>query len=653
MTETSTEFITSLKYETPEENEDFKVEYEVLPAYDLKSYTSLRGEIQESIKEIDLQNEALELKLDKLNSEIDRLTNHADGIDYTIAVASGILCGLLDVFVVGEFDLEEFNKEKEKVREQFKEKVENKYLKEDKKKKIQEAVKSAKEKAKKNGKKLSQKEINELKQKVGKNVEDSFEKLKNSENGPERALRKAISNLEKMYKIPSDNLHQGHKIGVNSVQHHLDDLAHHPSILGLVALFVSELFRIGIFVNKDGKYHLVFANFKTKDGEFDKEAFQKYLLSVILPILISVILIWLVRLAKKKKEKNSEENQEDEKIPKPIQKLVEILALTPVAIEALQIISNWLGHLASDMAGSSTSAGKGKDGMGIPGILLSSLKELSNLPLIKDTKLPAYLEELFTKQNAILKVSKDKNLSDEEKTQMIQKLMNDRFDLRAEIALLKQVGKQQMWPVILNGVIVRTLYFTRHLIVEIKEKRNFKEIEWKNIIPFRNRTIVRMLTIATGTFTTIDLAGAAIEGYQKGGAPVIGGVPNPLFFKEFVLRVNFVGIGRFAIAVGTDIGMGVKRKKLINERIECNAKIIRYTNSKIYYLVESNWILAKDLEECMQNLYKEVENCVNQISSDYAAIQEDIKIFGEKVNKIEKLRPGVRERLKERAIWGN
>lgn len=653
MTDTITEKIASLKYETPEEDSNFEVEFEVLPAYDLNSYSSLKDKIDESISEIDLQTEALESRIEKLNSEIDRLTNHADGIDYTIAVASGVLCGLLDVFVVGEFDVEEFNKEKEKVREQFKEKVEKKYLKEEKKKKVKEAVKSAKEKAKKKGEKLSSADIKNLKKTVAEGVEDTFNNIKNGENGSARALKKAISKLEEMYKIPSDNLHQGHDIGVNAVQHHLDDLAHHPSIIGLVALFFSELFRIGIFVNKDGELHFVFANFKTEDGELDKEALKKYLLAVLLPIFISVLLLWLVQLAKKKQEEKKDDKQDDNHIPKPILNLVEILAVTPVAIESLKIISNWLGHLASDMAGSSTSASKGKNGMGIPGILLSSLKELSSLPLIKETKLPAYLEELFSKQNAILKVSKDKNLSPEQKEEMIKKLINDRFDLRSEIALLKQVGKQQMWPVILNGVLVRTLYFTRHLIVEIKDKGHFKDIEWKNVIPFRNRTIVRMLTIATGTFTAIDLADATIEGYQKGGAPLINGVPNPLFFKEFVLRVNFVGIGRFAIAVGTDVGMGVKRNKLINERIECNAKIIRYTNSKIYYYVEKDWILATELEECMQSLYNEAENCVNQMSIDYSETQKDIKIFGEKVNEIEELRPGVRERLMERAIWGN
>ena len=60
-----------------------------------------------------------------------------------------------------------------------------------------------------------------------------------------------------------------------------------------------------------------------------------------------------------------------------------------------------------------------------------------------------------------------------------------------------------------------------------------------------------MLTIATGTFTAIDLADAAIRSAIKsGGEPMT-------FLKNFVLLVNFVGVGRFAIAIGQDTLMGV------------------------------------------------------------------------------------------------
>ena len=41
-----------------------------------------------------------------LDTEIDMLSSHADKLDYIVAASSGILCGMLDIFWVGEFSLE-------------------------------------------------------------------------------------------------------------------------------------------------------------------------------------------------------------------------------------------------------------------------------------------------------------------------------------------------------------------------------------------------------------------------------------------------------------------------------------------------------------------------------------------------------------------
>ena len=40
-----------------------------------------------------------------LNSQIELLSSQADNLDYVVAIASGIACGLLDILWVGEFDL--------------------------------------------------------------------------------------------------------------------------------------------------------------------------------------------------------------------------------------------------------------------------------------------------------------------------------------------------------------------------------------------------------------------------------------------------------------------------------------------------------------------------------------------------------------------
>ena len=41
-----------------------------------------------------------------LDNQIELLSSQADNLDYLVSVASGILCGMLDVLWVGEFSLE-------------------------------------------------------------------------------------------------------------------------------------------------------------------------------------------------------------------------------------------------------------------------------------------------------------------------------------------------------------------------------------------------------------------------------------------------------------------------------------------------------------------------------------------------------------------
>lgn len=42
-----------------------------------------------------------------INSDIELLSSQADKLDYLVAIGSGVLCGLLDIIWVGDFDLEE------------------------------------------------------------------------------------------------------------------------------------------------------------------------------------------------------------------------------------------------------------------------------------------------------------------------------------------------------------------------------------------------------------------------------------------------------------------------------------------------------------------------------------------------------------------
>ena len=209
-------------------------------------------------------------------------------------------------------------------------------------------------------------------------------------------------------------------------------------------------------------------------------------------------------------------------------------------------IITWFFHMASDMAGSSGSIREGSLGTGLPGPLVSLLKELSALPIFRHTNSKGYKEfsvwisKLF---NGTLLAKRDQN------GKIIEAV---KFDLRTEIGLCRELGRQAI-PVVINECVVRAFYFIRRLLGELKEKnvRNITELEkisWKNTLPVKNRTIVRMLTISTGVMEVFDLVDA---GLRSGGN-----------LGMFILRVNFVGVGRFAVAGSADMLMGIKKSRL-------------------------------------------------------------------------------------------
>lgn len=221
----------------------------------------------------------------------------------------------------------------------------------------------------------------------------------------------------------------------------------------------------------------------------------------------------------------------------------------------------WFLHLVSDMAGSSATAGL-TGGTGIPGPLLSLAKELSATPLFRnisvgDVSLSEFLSKLF---NGTLLAEHDASGRIIRGTQL-------RFDLRGELGALSELGRQAI-PVIANECVVRGFYFLRHLASEITRVRprtleDMRRISWESVKPFGNPTIDRMLTIATGVFTSVDVVAAAAS-------------------ETWWLSVNYVGVCRFAVAVGKDVSWSLKARDL--KRIRSAYEVIRAN----IYTKESN-----------------------------------------------------------------
>ena len=123
----------------------------------------------------------------------------------------------------------------------------------------------------------------------------------------------------------------------------------------------------------------------------------------------------------------------------------------------------------------------------------------------------------------------------------------------------KQV-KAQAISVAFNELFVRTVYMLRHLAQEVTKHQGFEGINWRQIIPFANRTVDRMLFVSSLTFTVADFTDAAARAaFESGGNWVV-------FSGKFVAHYNYVGAGRAAIAIVKEISNEKKEEQLLHER---------------------------------------------------------------------------------------
>lgn len=233
----------------------------------------------------------------------------------------------------------------------------------------------------------------------------------------------------------------------------------------------------------------------------------------------------------------------------------------------------WFFHLVSDMAGSSSTASL-SGGTGIPGPLLSLAKELSVLPVFRNIKVKGYDISVFLSKvfNGTLFAQHDENGK-------IIKGTEIKFDLRGELGVAVEVGKQAI-PVIANECIVRSFYFIRRFAVALKELNltsfddisRIKNIDWNSVKPYGNPTVGRMITISSTVFSTVDITDAIVS-------------------QKYFVAVNYVGIGRFAVAINGEIAnhlkvRDVKQIKQMYENIRRNT--FTETDNNIYNRIGEN-----------------------------------------------------------------
>lgn len=296
-------------------------------------------------------------------------------------------------------------------------------------------------------------------------------------------LEDAIRFLEKESPLAADKLTAEFGGGL---QHHLRDFSHHPSLVGLACSILSQFTCKGYGTDTAGR----FVVFDLPTAVFDPDC----------PLI-------------------------GRNVPEKI------------AFGTLF----WAMHLVSDMAGSSSNPGKGT---GIPGVVLSLLKELSSLPVFQDVRV-AYKGEDIRIQQWISKLFNGTALKTEDGKPI-------RFDLRTEVGLLDQ-ALSQVPAVMANEVIVRCLYMLSRLKGELERRKvnkvsDLHRLKSSHFMPYNSRALTRMVTVSSTSFVLTNLATAAVRaGIECKGSKVV-------FAQKLFLRINYVGVGRFAFSLHADWG---------------------------------------------------------------------------------------------------
>ena len=201
-----------LKVQCETDGEPFEVAYSILSPEEFLPAAGdpRRAEIMRGLENAEAKTDALGRRLAEINQELEKYTNAADKLDYTVAVASGVLCGLIDAVFVGEFSIE-------------------------------------------NAQNWSNEKINEFVMKTTK---------KHGYSGND--LSGAVKSLEDKFGAPSDSVTSA--LG-GGKQHHLRDFAHHPTLVGLIFSLLTQFTSRAYGTDTYGRFMTVASPNKKVIGE--------------------------------------------------------------------------------------------------------------------------------------------------------------------------------------------------------------------------------------------------------------------------------------------------------------------------------------------------------------------------------------------------
>ena len=151
-----------------------------------------------------------------------------------------------------------------------------------------------------------------------------------------------------------------------------------------------------------------------------------------------------------------------------------------------------------------------------------------------------------------------------------------------------------------------------------------------------------MLTIACGTFTAIDIADASIR------SAILSGANPAQFAKQFVLRINFVGIGRMAVACYVDVEMGVERWKEAKKLEQLICTELELTRAKLYYCQGQEEIYEIEATNAVNELTTLAESSIPYMMESMDSIYNANIGISKSVAKLNDKAPDVLEDIKDK-----
>lgn len=305
-----------------------------------------------------------------------------------------------------------------------------------------------------------------------------------------------------------------------------------------------------------------------------------------------------------------------------------------------------LRNISSQMSGGNTN-GLFPSGNTLPEKLIYGTINWFTSLVPKDTKLNGPMNSLLEgirESKSSVKLMNKTNVSEG----IHKEISGGRLNL-TEGLTITNLAKQTL-PVLLNECLVRAFYFIHRFFQEVDNNhitsiRDLVLIDWKSTIPFKNRTVVRMLTISTAVFSALDIAASTI------GSAIVAEGSIYKFLNNFVLHINYIGAARVVLALGADLYMGAKLARERQARSEMIDEMIKLENMKISYKQNDVWVKAKNTEEVINESYAMISEIDAMYRQSIMETKDDLRKIGDSSYGIDEKNPGLKDDIFNVIHW--